>query len=158
MTIKTLAAASALSLLALTGVASAQSAQVVPGSDHFRDARADARANDVIRSQFDAPVLRGATYGYPAVRGSQDVVPGSDHYRDARADARANSVIEGTHANERLGARTTFGFPARDVTGTGARIVGGDVVPGSDYFLESREDARANSVIEGTRANDVIVR
>lgn len=157
MKIATLISSAALALVAVTGVASAQS--TVPGSDFYRDARADARANAVIMDQRSNDRVVG-TYGYSAERGPLNVVPGSDHYRDARADARANSVIVGTRANavqQRTGTQS-FGYPAPSVNGMGAEIVGRATVPGSDYYTESRADARANSVINGTRANDVITR
>ena len=158
MKIATLISSAALALVAVTGVASAQS--TVPGSDYYRDARADARANAVIMDQRSNDAVVGRSYGYAAERGTRNVVPGSDYYRDARADARANSVIQGTRANaiqENRGGQT-YGYAAPSVNGVGAEIVGRSTVPGSDYYIESRADARANSVVQGTRANDVIVR
>lgn len=110
-----------------------------------------------------ATLISSAALALVAVTGvasAQSTVPGSDFYRDARADARANSVITGTRANavqQRTGTQS-FGYPAPSVNGMGAEIVGRATVPGSDYYTESRADARANSVINGTRANDVITR
>lgn len=141
MNVKILASAALVSFAALTGAASAQTAHqavpgVVPGSDYYRSASADARANAVIDGRAVGPVNR--------VESRPSIVPGSDYFVEAQADANANTVIDGTPQSRAIGINETrsFGYPA-----AGAQVNPG-VVPGSDYYTESNADRAANSVFQ----------
>ncbi|WP_062203836.1 hypothetical protein [Aureimonas sp. AU12] len=99
MKIIALASAAFVSLAALTGAASA--AGIVPGSDHFTEARADYEANTVIVGTANgrAPLAETnttRTYGYPVVTGSEDgIIPGSRTTTHAEETRDLNNVARG---------------------------------------------------------------
>ena len=99
MKIVAFASAALVSFAALTGAASA--AGIVPGSDHFTEARADCEANTVIVGAKQAPGLianTGATqaYGYPTTGSEDGIIPGSRTTTHAQETRDLNAVSRGT--------------------------------------------------------------
>lgn len=121
MNIVKIVSVAAISLAALSGVASANS--LVPGSDYFTEAQADGQANSVVLNQTGGSgygaVTESRSYGYPVgSAAAPTIVPGSRTAVHDNESASVNAVIRGDYNGGYTGSAN------------GVRLI----VPGSGSF------------------------